>query len=124
MNKLVTGKCWNLPTAGSALTVGDTYLRGCGRRRAVWQNALPSSIWGWWALEGTLFLAGFHPPLQTCPVLRHHYPGQEERDERQKQDEMSGALGVSISAAAGCLFLQHPTLAAGKSHPPNSKQVT
>lgn len=30
MNKLVTGRCWNLPTAGSALTVGTPTSVGVG----------------------------------------------------------------------------------------------
>lgn len=77
MNKLVAGRPQNLPAAGSALMVGGAHLCGCGGRRAVQRNSLPPSTLRWrWALEGTIFLAGVHPPLQRCPVLRHHYPGQ------------------------------------------------
>lgn len=69
MNKLVKGRPWKVLVAGSALKVGDAHLCGCGCRRTVWQNALPPNIWRWWALEGTLFLAGMQPPLQRGPVL-------------------------------------------------------
>lgn len=117
MNKLVAGRPQNLPAAGSALMVGGAHLCGCGCRRAVQWNSLPPSTWRWrWALEGTIFLAGVHPPLQRCPVLRHHYPGQRGQRGRQKQDGMSGTLGVPTSAA-GCVLLRHPTYCFRKESP-------
>lgn len=112
MNKLGTRRLHDLPAAGSAL-IGGAHLCGRGCGRAVWQGTLSPSLLQWWALKDTVFLLGVHPPLQTCPVFRHHYPGQGQGG-RQKQDGMSGALGVS-SSPGGWLPPPAAHSAAGKS---------
>lgn len=90
--------------------LGGAHLcgRGRGRRRAVRQGTLAPRIRQRWALKDTVFLLGVHPPLQTRPVLRHHYSGQEQGG-RQKQDAMSGAPGAPFLQVAG-LFHQQLTV--------------
>lgn len=115
VNQLVTGRCWNLPTAGSALAVG--VLTSVGVGTGVQSSRTPfspaSGGGGLWKAPSSWVGC-----IRRCRDALYSDTTTQGKEwgQGQKQDGMSGVLGVSTSAAS-CLFLQHPTLCCRKESP-------